>query len=68
MTKLQDARKKANMTLEELAEAAGTSKDYVWQLETGRREPKVSLALKIADALGYSVEELFNKEGADDGG
>ena len=68
MTRLQEARKKANMTLEELAEAAGTSKNYVWQLENNRREPKVNLAIKIADALGCSVEELFkNTEEETDG-
>lgn len=62
MGKFKEAREKANMTQEELADAVGTSKSYIWQIETGKREPRVTFAMKIAEALGVAVEDMFDTE------
>jgi transcriptional regulator with XRE-family HTH domain len=45
-----------------LAEAAGLSKGYLWQLENGK-EPNPSLAIltKIATALGTTVADLLGQ-------
>lgn len=60
-SKLKRARIDAGMTLAGLAEAAGTSKDYVWQLENKvDPQPTVGLAYRIAEALHTTVDELFN--------
>ena len=48
---IEDARKKANITQEELAARIGTSR-----VETGRTEPKVSTFYRIIAALGLTVE------------
>lgn len=53
---IEDARKKANMTQQELAERIGTNKSYISRVETGRTEPKVSTFYRIASALGLAVE------------
>jgi ribosome-binding protein aMBF1 (putative translation factor) len=53
---IEQARKEAGMTQEDLAAKAGTNKSYISRVETGRTEPKVSTFYRIASALGRSVE------------
>ena len=53
---IEDARKKANITQEELAQRIGTNKSYISRVETGRTEPKVSTFYRIISALGQTVE------------
>lgn len=53
---IEEARKKASMTQEELAAKIGTNKSYISRVETGKTEPKVSTFYRIVDALGLSVE------------
>ena len=53
---IEDARKKANITQEELAARIGTNKSYISRVETGRTEPKVSTFYRIIAALGLTVE------------
>lgn len=51
-TTLNEYRKKANLTLSELAEKANTSDSYLSQLENGKRNPpKPKLLKDIAEAL-----------------
>ncbi len=52
---IEEARKKANLTQEELAERIGTNKSYISRVETGRTEPRVSTFYRIAAALGMQV-------------
>jgi ribosome-binding protein aMBF1 (putative translation factor) len=52
---IEDARKNANLTQEELAQRIGTNKSYISRVETGRTEPKVSTFYRIAAALGLQV-------------
>ncbi len=53
---IEQARKNANMTQQELAEKIGTNKSYISRVETGKTEPKVSTFYRIISALGLSVE------------
>lgn len=53
---IEDARKKANLTQEELAARVGSDKSYISRIENGKTEPKVSSFYRIAGALGLSVE------------
>jgi putative transcriptional regulator len=58
--RLRDCRKAAGgMTQQELAERAGVSRQSVISIERGRYRPSVELALRLARALGVSVEDLF---------
>lgn len=48
-----------NLTQAELADLAGITRVSVNAIEGGRMVPSVLLALKIAGALGVTVDELF---------
>jgi DNA-binding XRE family transcriptional regulator len=53
---IEDARKNAHLTQEELAKRVGANKSYISRIENGKTEPKVSTFYRIAAALGLSVE------------
>ncbi len=53
---IEDARKKAHLTQEELATHIGSNKSYISRIENGKTEPKVSTFYRIIGALGLSVE------------
>jgi len=48
-----------DLTQADLAALAGVTRRSVNAIETGRMVPSVLLALKIARALGVSVETIF---------
>ena len=53
---IEEARKNAHITQEELAARIGTNKSYISRVEKGRTEPKVSTFYRIVAALGLTVE------------
>ena len=53
---VEEARKKAQLTQEQLAERIGTNKSYISRVETGRTEPKVSTFYRILSALGLEIQ------------
>jgi putative transcriptional regulator len=48
-----------DLTQADLAERAGITRASVNAIEGGRMVPSILLALKLARALGVSVDELF---------
>jgi putative transcriptional regulator len=50
------------LTQEDLAQSVGVSRQAIYSIESGKYVPSVQLALKIAKAVGKSVEELFSLE------
>ena len=48
----------AGLSLPQLTEASGLNAAYLWRVEAGEREPRVSIARCIADALGVSLDQL----------
>ena len=59
--KLRQVRTSQRRTLEELAEAVGSSKAYVWQLENKKNaKPSAELLLKIANFLGESPDYFLD--------
>ncbi len=64
--KLKLLRLQAGMTLEALAQAAELTRSYVSKLERGVSTPSIAAGLKIAKALGVTVEELFADSPEDD--
>ncbi len=52
-----------DLTQAELAEKAGVTRKSVNAIETGRMVPSVLLALKLANALGVTVDALFTLDG-----
>lgn len=57
--RLRLARLAAGYAQQDLANAAGISRQAVAGLEAGRWNPSLQVALDLARALGMSVEELF---------
>ena len=60
--RIKELRKKANMTQEQLAEHIGTQQTTISSWEMGIQEPRANTLLRIARALGCSIEELFDEE------
>ncbi|MEC8166662.1 MAG: helix-turn-helix transcriptional regulator [Pseudomonadota bacterium] len=56
---LEGMRRQAGLTQAELSKFAGVSRKSINAVENGMYVPSTVLALKIADILGCSVEDLF---------
>jgi transcriptional regulator with XRE-family HTH domain len=52
-------RRERGLTLQELADAVGTSVAHLSRLESGGRQPSIEGLLRIAAALGVGVDELL---------
>lgn len=58
---LEQLRKAAGLTHEDMAKRLGITRQYYGMIERGARTPTLDLALRIAELLGVSVEELFSE-------
>jgi transcriptional regulator with XRE-family HTH domain len=47
------------LTQEQLADLSGLHRTYIWGIEQGRRNPSLINIVRIADALGLKVGDLF---------
>ena len=59
LNNLEELRKAANLTQQELSESAEVSRKSINAIENGVYVPSTVLALKIAKTLDCSVEEIF---------
>ncbi|RZT36480.1 helix-turn-helix domain-containing protein [Cupriavidus agavae] len=57
--RLAELRKLNGLTLEELAQRASLTKSYLSKLERGLSSPTIGTVLKLADALGVTVDQLI---------
>ncbi|PLY39322.1 transcriptional regulator [Janthinobacterium sp. ROICE36] len=53
-------RARMDLTQAEVAERAGITRKSINAIESGQMVPSTILALKLARALGLTVEELFS--------
>lgn len=60
--RVKAAREQRNWTQEQLADAAGISKGFLSDIENDKRNISSESALKIADALGISLDYLLRGE------
>ncbi len=60
--RVRQERKRANLTLEQLADLAGISTSFMGYIERGERTPGLQTVNKLAKALGMSFAELFVAE------
>ena len=59
--KIRELRKNKSMTLEELANAIGSGKSYIWELENkGVKKPSAEKLTEIAKVLGVTPEYLLD--------
>lgn len=59
ITKMREYRAKQNMTQDELAELVGVRRETIINLEKGRYNPSLKLAMDIARVFSCTVEDLF---------
>lgn len=60
MNILKELRVKNNLKQRQVAESLGITTSYYGMIELGKREPSLSLAIKISRYFNLSVEEIFN--------
>lgn len=59
---LRIERKAHNISQDKLAKAIGVTQAAISQYESDTCEPTISIAIKIADFYGISLDELFHHE------
>ena len=57
--RIEEIRKGRGIRQEEFAKALGVSRQTISSLETGRYNPSIFLAHKIAVYFGITIEEVF---------
>lgn len=63
MNFIKQKRVALNLTQQELADKAHLSKNSILNYESGKRSPKISDLIKIAQALDCCASELINEDG-----
>lgn len=58
-TRIREFRARHNMKQEELAKLVGVRRETIGNLENGKYNPSLKLALNIARVFHTTVEELF---------
>ncbi|MGA1706540.1 MAG: helix-turn-helix transcriptional regulator [Candidatus Nanopelagicaceae bacterium] len=61
--RVEEVRTENNISRQELAEQVGVHYQTIGYIERGEYSPSLVLALKIAEALDSSIEDLFWIEG-----
>ena len=59
VNRVKQYRTAARMTQSQLAERAGVSRQTISDIETGKHDPTITVALLLARALGVKVDNLF---------
>lgn len=59
---MKDARTKAGLSQQELADKLGVSRQTINAIEKGEYNPTIRLCLTICHALGKTLDELFWEE------
>ena len=59
LNNLEELRKSAGLTQQQLSESAEVSRKSINAIENGIYVPSTVLSLKIAETLGCKVEDLF---------
>lgn len=60
---IREQRDQAQMSVRQLAQAAGVSNPYLSQVERGLRRPSADILARIAGALAISAETLYVRAG-----
>ena len=58
-TRMHEFRKAMNLQQAELAEMVGARRETIGNLENGKYNPSLKLAMDIAKVFGKQVEEVF---------
>jgi len=56
---LKKLRKEAGLTMQQLADKAGTSRGHIHALEKPHSSPTLETAYKVADAININIYEIW---------
>ena len=62
MNIIKECRTEAHISQEELAKRANISRPHLSNIETGEAQPTIDVAIRIAEALGKKVGDIFFRE------
>jgi putative transcriptional regulator len=65
-TRIHELRKQHNMQQSQLAELVGVRRETIGNLENGKYNPSLKLAMDIAKVFNTTVEEIFIFEEEDE--
>jgi putative transcriptional regulator len=57
--RVRELRQERQLTQEQLGELVGVSRRTIISIETGRFDPSLTLAIRLARSFGLPVEQLF---------
>lgn len=60
--KIKVLRKQLGLRQEDIAERLGVTRQTIIAIENDKYDPTLSLAFKLADLLGTTVDELFSPD------
>lgn len=63
-TNIRAKRRKLGYSLETMAQKVGITKQYLSDIENGKKTPSLHVALRIARILNETVEIFFGRESA----
>ena len=63
--RIEEIRKEKGIRQEEFAKSMGVSRQTISSLETGRYNPSIFLAYKVAKLFGMTIKEVFVFEDAE---
>ena len=61
-TRIRELRARDRLSQEELAQRVGVRRETIGNLENGRYNPSLKLAMDIAQVFGTTVEDVFTFE------
>ena len=61
-TRIRELRARDRLSQEELAQWVGVRRETIGNLENGRYNPSLKLAMDIAQVFGTTVEDIFTFE------
>ena len=61
-TRIRELRTRDRLSQEELAQRVGVRRETIGNLENGRYNPSLKLAMDIAQVFGTTVEDIFTFE------
>jgi putative transcriptional regulator len=64
-TKIKELRARYNFTQEQLADKVGVRRETILFIESGKYNPSLKLAFKIAKELKSKIDEIFIFENKD---
>ena len=60
--KLRTLRERRGLSLKQLGDQVGVSKNFLWELEMGKKTPNIAMLTKICDVFDVGCDKLIRDE------